>query len=281
MSFPVKFSSPRWLGAVLFGLGIVLAVIACGLLIAHARTFSLKRDTAVMIGTMLPELKSSVALLQANRQAEQFFAENALAAREEQASVYVLPDGPSAARAIRVLSEIALAVKSAGGNVAISSIAFDDVTHANGSYKTVGAHLTLKGDARSVARFLAILSFSGDMMVRDVLSDEATGQFLKQVETDSPMALKQSEDFLYLDLLAYASDPDRAESAMLSDMPSDSRADIRSFLLRSGLSQVRSAFAGIAKELADTHVWPLPLLSIGKVLQNGDQWNIDVVFYRR
>ena len=281
MPLSADFSSSRRLGAVLFGLGIVLSVIACGILVAHARTFSLKRDTAVMIGTMLPELKSSVALLHANRQAEQFFAENALSAREEQASVYVLPDGPSAERSIRVLSDIVLAIKSAGGNVAIATLSFDDASRSAGSYKSVGAHLILKGDARSVARFLAILSFSGDMMVRDILSDEATEQFLKQVESDSPLSLKRSEDFLYLDLLAYASDPDQAESLMLQGMSPESRADIHSFVLRSGLAQVRSALQGIAKDLSGKNVWPLPLVSIRTVLQNGEQWKVDLVFYRR
>ena len=95
-SFPYR----RILGVTLFAAGIICGGIACGLLVIHTQTFSLKRDSAVMIGTTLPELKSSVALLDANMQAEQLFAENALASREEQASVFVLPDGPAASRAI-------------------------------------------------------------------------------------------------------------------------------------------------------------------------------------
>jgi hypothetical protein len=277
----VKLPSSRFLGVTLFGVGIVLSVIACGLLVAHVRTFSLKRDTAVMIGTMLPALKSSVALLQANRQAEQFFAEHALPAREEQASVYVLPDGPVAVRTIRVFSEIALAVKRSGGDLAILTITFDDSPRSADGHKTVGGHLTLRGDASSVARFLAILSYSGDMMVRDVLDDEKSGQFLQQVQATSPMALKRSADFLYLDLMEYAADPNQAENLMLEDVPAASRADLRSLVLRGGLAQVRAAFDGIAQELSSKNIWPLPLTAIASVVQNGDQWSVDLIFYRR
>lgn len=282
MPLPANVPPSRGMGVVLFGLGILLSVIACGLLVAQARTFGIKRDTAVMIGTMLPALKSSVTLLSANREAEQFFAQHALSSREEQASIEVLPEGPSTARAVRALQEIALAVsQSAGDMLAISTVSFDPAPINHGSYNTIGAHLKLRGSVRSVARFLAILSYSGDMMVRDVLSDEAAEQFLKQVEADSPLTLKRSADFLYLDLLQYAADPDLQESLLLQDISSDSRADLRFFLLRSGLAQVRSAFDSIAGKLHDKHIWPLPLVAIHHVEQNGDQWNVDLAFYRR
>lgn len=282
MLSPANFSSSRGIGVVLFGLGMLLSVIACGLLVAHARTFGLKRDTAVMIGTTLPALQSSVTLLNANREAEQFFAEHALSSREEQASIEVLPKGPGNARAVRALHEIALAInKSNDKALAISTISFDSAPINHGSYATVGAHLQLRGSFASVGRFLAVLSYSGDMMVRDVLGDEAAEQFLRQVEADSPLALKRSADFLYLDLLQYAVDPDQAEHLLLQDMPTESRADLRSFLLRSGLAQVRSIFDSIAGALRDTHIWPLPLVAIDHLEQNGDQWNVDLMFYRR
>lgn len=282
MPLPANSSSSRWLGAVLFGLGIVLAVITCGILAMHARTFSLKRDTAVIIGTTLPALRSSVTLLRANREAEEFFARHALSSREEQASVYVLPEGPSSARAIRALHEIALTIsKSAADPLAISTVSFDPAHTDHGSYKTVDAHLKLRGSFASVARFLLILSYSGDMMVRDVLGDEKSEQFLQQVEVDSPMALKRSEDFLSLDLMEYAADPDQAESLMLQDIPAELRADLRSFVLRSGVAQVRGAFEHIANDLRGKNIWPLPLVSVGHLEQKGDEWMLELMFYRR
>ena len=271
-----------WIGVSLFTVGILLTVLSCGLLVLHTRSFSLKRDTAVMIGTTLPELKSSVELLSANAQAEQLFAQDALVAREEQASAYVLPNGPVSSRAVQVLSEIASALtKNAGGNVSIQSLSFDAAATNLGSVKTVGAHLVLKGDFRSVARFFAVLSFSGDMMVRDVLSDQAADQFLKLVVSSSPLSLKAAEDFLYLDLLQYAAAPDTIEEAMTKDMPKDVAADVRTFLLQAGLAQVRSAFDKIATDLKDKNVWPMSLVSIVSLRRNGDVWTADVVFYRR
>ncbi len=271
-----------WIGVSLFVLGILLSVVSCGLLVLHTRSFSLKRDTAVMIGTTLPELKSSVELLSANAQAEQLFAQDALVAREEQASAYVLPNGPVSTRAVQVLSEIASALtKNAGGNVTVQSLSFDAAATNLGSMKTVGAHLALKGDFHSVARFFAVLSFSGDMMVRDILSDQTTDQFLKLVVSSSPLSLKAAEDFLYLDLLQYAASPDKIEEAMTKDMQKDVAADVRTFLLQSGLAQVRSAFDKIATDLKEKNVWPMGLVTITSLKRNGDVWDADLVFYRR
>ena len=272
----------RVLGILLFAAGIVSGVIACGLLVMHTQTFSLKRDTAVMIGSTLPELKSSVALLDANIQAETLFSQNALASREEQASVFVLPDGPAASRAVSSLQEIALAItKDAGGAVTVSTVTFDAAPVIHGSYKTLGAHLAMKGDAMSVARFLAILGYSGDMMVRDLFTDRTAEQFLRQVEDAAPLSLKPAEDFLYLDLLQYAAAPDQAEQNMLKDMPTGAQADIRSFVLQAGLAGVRSAFDRIAQHLKDKAVWPLPLVSVDHLQRSGDVWDADLLFYRR
>ncbi len=258
-----------------------MSVIACGLLVNHTRTFTLKRDTAVMIGTTLPELKASVALLSANMQAEQRFAENALGAREEQATVYVLPTGQAAARAVQSLNAIASALTSAGGTVAVSRLTFAPASVDRGSIRTLGADLQLTGNFRSVARFLGILGYSGTMMVRDALSDEATDTFLRQMETLSPLSLNAAENFLYTDLLAYAAAPDQAEQLMLSDLAAEAQADIRSFLLQAGLARIRSAFSGIAPDLRDLRVWPLPLVSVQSMTRNGDQWNVALMFYRR
>ncbi len=265
----------------LFLAGVALGAIACGLLVMHTRTFSLKRDTAVMIGTTLPELKSRVALLAANRQAEQLFSENAMAAREEQASVFVLPSGPAASRAVTALQEIAAAITKAGGSVTVQSVVFDSSPQNFGSFKTVTAHVKIKGDMESVSRLFAVLAFSGDMMIRDVFSDDIAERFLTLVEASAPLSLKRAEDFLYLDLLQYAGDPDRSEEEMLMDMSSDAQADIRSFVLQNGLAAVRGSLGDIAMSLKDKAVWPLPLLRVQGAEKEGDVWIADLVFYRR
>lgn len=263
-------------------IGIALSVVACGMLAVHAKSFSLKRDTAVMIGTTLPDLRSTVALLAANRQAEQFFSKNALAAREEQASVYILPDSPAAGRTIDSFQTIANVLSdSMTEEGSLQNLSFESTVIDRGGFKTIGAQMMLRGNFRFVSAFLSVLSFSGDMMIRDVLSDDAIVTFLKKINASAPLSLKAAEDFLYTDLLEYAAEPDRIEQEMLQDLPPDTQGDIRSFVLASGLSAVRSSLTKIAPELRRNRVWPLPFVTVDSMKRQGQQWTIDLTFYRR
>ncbi len=282
MPLPNLLSFRRPVKIILFGTGMLLSVAACGLLIAHTRSFSLKRDTAVMIGTTLPELRSTVALLKANQEAEQYFFRNALSAREEQASVYVLPGGPAATRAVNVLQSIIRVLRELGGNQgSIDTIAFQEKASDRGEYKTVGATLTMTGDFRFVARFLSILAMSGNMMIRDIFTDDASAAFLKQVNDSAPLSLKAAEDFLYTDLLTYAAEPDQTEQAMLQDIPEDVQPDIRAFVLSSGLAGVRNSLSDIAPSLKKERIWPLPFLTVDSLKRDGQRWEIGLTFYRR
>ncbi len=270
------------IGALLFSCGIVLSVVACGLIAAHTRSFSLKRDTAVMIGTTLPELRSSVALLRANTEAEQLFAQNARIAREEQASVYILPEGPAASRVVDALTTIATALgKEMKSDGSMSSLTFDTTVMDHGSYKTVGAHLTIRGDRHFLARFLTILSFGGDMMIRDVLTEDDIDRFLRLVEADSPLSLKDAEDFLYTDLLQYLAHPEHVEQALWKDISPEAQSDLKTFLLTSGLPSAKMAFGSLVSAMNTKRVWPLPLLSIDALSHDADRWLIDVTLYRR
>ena len=265
-----------------FIVGVLLSVTACGLLAVHASSFSLKRDTAVMIGTTLPELRSAVALLSANSQAEQLFAQNALSAREEQAAAYILPEGPAASRAVEALRTIASTLaQSMETEGVLERLAFDQNIVHHGSYKTVRGELHLKGDFRFVARFLTILSFSGDMMIRDALTDSESREFLRRIETLAPLTLRIAEDFLYTDLLQYAASPDQIEQILFKELPVDAQADIKTLLLTSGLAAVRTSFQHIALSLNARRVWPLPLLRVNALTRDGEQWIIDLTFYRR
>ncbi len=269
-------------GSAFFGAGIVLCAAAIGLIVSHARLFSEKRDTAVMVGTSLPEQRSEVALLSANVEAEQAFQRDALVAKEEQASVYVLPDASPVPRAVRSIQETVLALAQDGKEtIALEQLSFDENISEHGSYKSLSGSFVLRGTFQSVARFLGILSFSGDMILKDALPADSEQAFLKQVEASAPLSLRSAEDFLYLDLLQYASNPDLAEQRMLKDMPSEVASDVRSFILQSGAADVRGALSKVAKRLAERTIWPLPLLRVDHVIRDGNKWTVNVTLFGR
>jgi hypothetical protein len=270
-----KFSA-QTAGIALFTAGLLLTVAACGILASHARLFGQKRDTAVMIGTQLPELKASVALLAANVEAEQMFAEQAQAAREEQAAVYVLPEGSPSPRTVKVMQALTQSL-----DITLSKLWFDSALKDHGSYKTLKAHMTLRGSFQQISRLLAVTNFGGDMMVRDVLPVAAQDAFLRQVEAVAPLSLKTAEDFLYLDLMQYADEPDMHEQKMLDNVPTAVLSDIRSALLDAGLADVRRAFSDIAEKLFSSALWPMPLLTIDSINRNGEVWTIDFTVFSR
>lgn len=272
----------RHIGLGLFITGVVLCVAAVGLLVSYTRVFSEKRNTAVMIGTMLPELKSRVEILAANVEAEQAFQNDALAAREEQAAVYVLPENFPETRAVRSIQDIAgTLTKDAEVAVSVESLTFDPKPVDHGSIKTLGGKLNLKGSYQAVARFLQILEFSGEMMLKDVFSSVFRDDFLRQIEAIAPLSLKAAEDFMYLDILQYAASPDKSEQRMLQDIPVQNLADTRAFILENGAAKVRLAFDGIAPGLHDRDVWPLPLMRIDQIQRDGDKWTVGFTLFSR
>ncbi len=278
---PDKKTSPRRLPHILsFLLGIMLVVASCGVLAKHAHLFSEKRDTAVMVGTQLPELKSAVALLEASVEAERIFADRALAAREEQAAAYVLPKDSPVSRVVTAVQETVLGLKGQSG-LALQSIAFDRSAEDHGSVKTIRGIVVLKGSFSEIAAVLTVLGYGGDMMVRDVLGIADQEAFLREVEGSAPLTLKGAEDFLYLDLIEYASAPDKSEERLTTDAPAEVALEIRSQLLQAGLASVRSALGPVAAVLKTRELWPLPLLRVDALSRSGDTWTVKVTAFSR
>lgn len=261
---------------VFFVCGIFLTVAACGILAAHARLFSQKRDTAVMIGTQLPELASSVSLLAASVEAERLFAQQALAAREEQASVYILPESSPVARSISLLQELSLAAGSV-----MQRAKFDSVPVDAGTIKTWKGIATFDGEFRAIANIITILGFSGDMMIRDVLSIEDQDVLLRVTESVAPLSLREAEDFLYLDLVEYAADPDSYEQRLFRDMPTDVMQSLRVMLLDAGLARIRIGLGDIAPVLLERKLWPMPLLRVTGLQRDGKSWLVRLEAYSR
>lgn len=264
-------------GLLFFGGGALLVIAACGILASHARLFSQKRDTAVMVGTQLPELKTSVALLAASVEAEQLFTQQALAAREEQASAYVLPQGSPVRRGTSAMQEVAVAV----GGLKLQTLTFAKSTEDHGSDKTIAGSFVVTGGFANVARMLAVLGYGGDMMIRDVIPVADQQEFLRLMEAASPLSLRGAEDLLYLDLAEYAADPDKREMEALVDIPTDAQSDVRTVLLSAGLAGVRDALGPVAKHLKQQSLWPLPLMRIDGFSRNGDRWTVQFTLFSR
>jgi hypothetical protein len=265
-------------GIGLFLLGILLTIMACGVLGGSVSLFSRKRDTALTIGTSLPALTSSVTLLRATVAAERLFTEQSLLSQEEQAAAYVLPDRSPVPRFVKSAQAIVSAI---GGGLKIEKMTFDDPTETEQGIRKYPGHIVLRGSYQGIARFLGILDLSGKALIRDVLPPSVTQSFLAVVEESSPLALKDAVRFLYTDLLAYAAAPDQAEKQALRDLPASVLPDVRSLLLQGGLSQVRSALSDVAPSIRNAETWPLPLVTVTHLERDGDRFTISVTLMGR
>lgn len=259
----------------LFVVGCVSIILASGIVAEHVRSFGLKRDTAVMIGLSLPELKNSVALLRSSVEAERVFARQARAAREEQAAAYVLPATSPVPRAVLAIEQLSLALRdSSNGAFTLMSLSFPAKIENHGTHKTLAGIALIDGSFQNVARLLGAFSMAGDMMVRDAISLETEEAFLRQVGVDEPLALKAAQDFLYLDLLEYASAPDIAEQGALSSVSDAVRPDLHALLLEGGLAAVREGLSPVASRLKERKVWPLPLVEVTSVSRKGTRYTV-------
>lgn len=260
---------------ILFAVGCVSIILASGIIAEHVRSFGLKRDTAVMIGTSLPNLKNSVALLRSSVEAERVFARQARAAREEQAAAYVLPATSPVPRAVLAIEQLSLALRdSSSGKFTLMTLSFPAKTENHGTHKTLAGSALLEGSFQNVARLLGAFSMAGDMMVRDALSIETEEAFLRQVGADEPLALKSAQDFLYLDLLEYASAPDIAEQGALSSVSDAVRPDLHALLLEGGLAAAREGLGPVASRLKERKVWPLPLIEVTSIVRKNDRFTV-------
>jgi Tfp pilus assembly protein PilN len=261
-----------------FAIGVILVAVALVLLTQFAASFSEKQTMAMTIGSELPALRSKVAMLDASVEAQRIYGGDADASREEQAQVYILPDEFDTAKAVRSLQEVALALED---GIKLDGVTFAKDPIDSGTLQALPATVTIHGTAKQVARFLRVLDLSGKFTVRDALTAETVTKLLTQFEEVSPLSLKQAEQFLYVDLIVYASNPDEAESRMLKDINPSAAIDIRSFLLKSGLSDIRSILSDIALPLKDKRIWPLPLIKVLTVEQTGDKWVVGVELLKR
>jgi hypothetical protein len=258
-----------------FFVGTLCIILACGVIASHVQTFGVKRDTAVLIGTSLPKLRTSVALLRSTVEAEELFARQARSAREEQASAYILPGGSPVPRAVLTLEQLSLALRDASqGQFSLQSLTFASTSENRGTHKTLDGTAILRGSFQDVARLLGVLSIGGDMMVRDALMPGVEEQFLHIIGTDQPLALRAAQDFLYLDLLEYALSPDIAEQGALSGVSDAVRPDLRQMLLQGGLAEVRSALGPVATRLKERNVWPTPLIQVTSLKRQESQFTV-------
>lgn len=259
----------------LFFVGVLSIILACGVIASHVRTFSVKRDTAVLIGTSLPELRTSVALLRSTVEAETLFARQARSAREEQAAAYIFPSGSPVPRAVLTLEQLSLALRdSTNGQFSLGSLTFSSKTENKGTHKILDGTAVMRGSFQDVARLLGVLSIGGDMMVRDALAPGVEEQFLRAIGTDQPLALRAAQDFLYLDLLEYALSPDLVEQGALSGVSDALRPTLRQMLLQGGLAEVRTALGPVAERLKERNVWPIPLIQVTSLSREGSEFRV-------
>ncbi|MDD5055157.1 MAG: hypothetical protein PHZ00_02715 [Candidatus Peribacteraceae bacterium] len=265
-------------GIGLFLLGILLTVITCGILGGSVDLLSRKRDTALTIGTSLPELTSSVTLLRATVAAERLFTEQSLLSQEEQAAAYVLPERSPVPRFVRSAQAIVAAI---GGGLKIETMTFDKPTGPEQGIRNYPGRIVLRGTYQDVARFLGILGLSGKALIRDVLPATVSRSYLAFIEETSPLALKDAVRFLFTDLLAYAAAPDQMEKQALRDLPANVLPDVRSLLLQGGLSHVRASLSAVAPSIRNAETWPLPLVTVTQLDRDGDRWTVEVTVMGR
>ena len=278
---PFRGIDARMRGIVGFITGLLLAISACGMLAAHAQRFAGKRDEAVVIGTALPKLKANVSLLRASVSAEKLFAEEGLASREEQAEVYLLPDKSPAPRIAKIAGDIGSTIGTGFNVERVEFAAAQDSSRERNTEKTLPVSMRLRGNFQQVSRFLGILGMSGNMMVKDILSEETQESFLQKIENIAPLSIERATKFLYLDLLSYAANADEEEARILEDLPEEAAGSIRALLLSGGLGSVRAALAEGAAELRAKSVWPLPLLRADSLVRKGDVWEVGMTGFFR
>lgn len=265
-----------------FMIGFLCFVIACGLFAEYAFIFRMKKDTALALGSELSSLRSHVAVLQSTVDAEQVFASQALASREEQAEVYILPDHSPATRLAEVTPGI-VRVLAGGSGTSLRFVrqSTGPVSTFTGSLRSQKVSLTVEGVQEKVIQLISILGMGGNLMIRDALTPQARQKFLQFIEQSTPESLKDASNFFYSDLLLYAEHPDAVEQRYLHSIPPDLLISLRKILLAGGLSSVRFSLSRYAAVLSEQRLWPLPLLRIDSIERVGDSTNIGATVFQR
>lgn len=276
----MKFSLPRT-GFALSGIflitGCLLVLAALWLFTHQLASVTALRARSMQLGDRLTELKTSIAMLRATTEAERFYGSVSREAFEEQASVYVLPQKIDTARTIRMFSSLTEMVSVPGSPCSVKKIIFDGNVQ-EGETSFIPTHVSLHCNAAQLERILGILGYTGKMIVADVLKDHAA-DFLLLVQEKAPVSLPDAYALLNANLLTYAASPEESEGRLLGSLPVQDALDVQSFLLQSGMSDVRAVLSGPASILKDKKVWPLPLLTVDRMTFDGGDALIDMKLF--
>ncbi len=256
--------------------GVVLIVGAIALCVVESFRISEMRDTAISMAKELPELRSSNSILKGNIDSERLYGQVGKAALEEQAAAYVLPVTLDQERIRRLFQRIVDAV-SETNPITIDRFTFGGSTQS-GALVFIPSEMVLSGSEQGVSDFIGILRWSGTFTVHDIVRGQAE-TFLKRIQAEQPLALPAAEEFLRMDLLAYASRPDQAEEDAFQDLPSNVATDVKQLLLEAGLADVRSSLKTIAPLLRSQQAWPLPLLSIEQLSFEAGKGTVRLTFF--
>lgn len=242
--------------------------LALGLLVGtvpgmrlHADRLRDMQEQGLPLAADLVPLDRRLQLLRAEAELAQVQKDLRSGSRKEQLHTFVLPDHLDRSRIVGFLDALQATLGAQNSVVQVGTAGEPDATSGLASASVTW---TLRVPADKVASMSAFLHLAGLMTVADALPASGVHDLLGALEHTRPADIAALEQFLALDLHAYAQQPELQEQRLLGSVESASfhdvfRGTIRGSLLSQAVTLLQSERG---KELLSRGMWPSPFLSI-------------------
>lgn len=244
----------------LLGVGTGFMALSVVLISAHIHTIIQVRDVSVPIVAQLPQMERKLSALKQQVELAEMQTVNRAGSQQEKVDVYALPKETDMSRLIATFEVIRDVLKRDGVLASMSDI---DVSDADTHILSVEFSVHEEG----LQSILLLVRLAGLLTVSDVLTEQEIALLVDRVEQENPTGIIALEQFLSLDLLRYAEDPQTFEEQLKRSFTSSSFLNAFENVLRTSLLYDTKKLLGgtLGKVLEGYKLWPMQMMALDSV----------------
>jgi hypothetical protein len=246
-----------------------LLAFAGALVFTHAFTIRQVKEVGVPAAMLLPKMETRLLLLKDQLEAAELQEALRTGSAAEQLHTHVLPADLNLDRLLATFDLLRDAFQRDLLLFSLSPIHVGEPSPLPGAdgIRAIPVSLEAEVSEEGMDKLMLLLRLSGAMTVSDALTPSELSSLINLTEQENPAALTVLEQFLAVDLLQYAKQPEAYESQVLRSLTSeDFEIQFTELLKHSMLAKARYLYGGSIGDLLEAHnLWPAQMLGVRNV----------------
>lgn len=245
----------------------VLLVIGGKLLAVHIWAIDDVRASALPLAQEIPVLERRVKVLSEQRELSELSDALRIGSPEERVHVYALPKETDFTKVVTALDLFMESLERRKILKNRSSLQFGEAHDVVEGIRAQDITFTASVHREGVLAIETFTRVSGLLSVADAFSPEERESLLRETELENPAAIVALEQYFQTDLGSFLREPRPAQEKLLRSFSTQAfEHTFRDVLRGSIIPDAERLFSGaFLQTLVDRKLWPMQMLSIGKV----------------